>query len=336
MQATKFVVDAGWQLILKDVGVNPADVLQRAQLPGDLFTRKNAALSTSEYFRLWEGMAATFNDPSFPLRVGQSISVESFNPPIFAALCSPNLNVAMERLSQFKKLIGPLTLAVTKTVESTTLTLDCLYTENPLPDSLAAAELVFLVNLVRLATREQIKPLAVTSSAPLANITSYSEYFGVMPTVEEYNTLRFSAIDADRLFLTVNDRMWDFFEPELRQRLSEIATEAGFAARVRGALLELLPSGQNTIEDVAKTLAVSKRTLQRRLEEESTTFQIELNKTREKLARHYLSNSTLTGAQISFLLGFEDPNSFVRAFHSWTGSTPNQLRGSNNSQILSN
>ena len=50
MQATKFVVGAGWLVILKDLGINPAEVLQRAQLPGDLFTRKDANLSTAEYF----------------------------------------------------------------------------------------------------------------------------------------------------------------------------------------------------------------------------------------------------------------------------------------------
>jgi AraC-like DNA-binding protein len=80
------------------------------------------------------------------------------------------------------------------------------------------------------------------------------------------------------------------------------------------------------MDTVARKLAVSKRTLQRRLSEESTTFQVELNKTREKLARHYLSKSNLSGSQISYLLGFEDPNSFCRAFHSWTGQTPNQSR----------
>lgn len=70
MQATKFLIDAGWQVVLKDLGVNPAEVLQRAQLPGDLFTRKDTALSTLEYFRLWKGSEKTFDDPTFPLRLG--------------------------------------------------------------------------------------------------------------------------------------------------------------------------------------------------------------------------------------------------------------------------
>ena len=58
---------------------------------------------------------------------------------------------------------------------------------------------------------------------------------------------------------------------------------------------------------------------------QNTSFQQELNKTGEKLARHCLANLTLPGAQISFLLGFDDPNSFAWAFRSWTGQTSEKV-----------
>jgi transcriptional regulator GlxA family with amidase domain len=53
-----------------------------------------------------------------------------------------------------------------------------------------------------------------------------------------------------------------------------------------------------------------------------------LNKIREDLARHYLRSSDMLGAQISLLLGFQDTNSFYRAFHEWSGSTPEGVRRS--------
>ena len=77
---------------------------------------------------------------------------------------------------------------------------------------------------------------------------------------------------------------------------------------------------------VCERLLVSKRTLQRRLGNEGTNFQNLLNSVREDLANYYLKNSDLTHTQISFLLGFNDPNSFFRAFHNWTGTTPESAR----------
>lgn len=71
---------------------------------------------------------------------------------------------------------------------------------------------------------------------------------------------------------------------------------------------------------------MSRRTLQRRLEDEGESFRSLSNGTREKLARHYLKHSTLTSGEIAFLLGFEEPNSFFRAFHEWTGQTPEAAR----------
>ena len=102
--------------------------------------------------------------------------------------------------------------------------------------------------------------------------------------------------------------------------------DATFSARVRSVLLEILPSGNCGINDVSKALGTSKRTLQRRLLNEDTTFQKQLNHVREGLARHYLKNSDATSAEISFLVGYDDPNSFIRAFHVWTGMTPETYR----------
>ena len=96
--------------------------------------------------------------------------------------------------------------------------------------------------------------------------------------------------------------------------------------RVRAALLEGLPSGLASIEAITRKLAMSRRTLQRRIEAEGTSFQAILRDTREALARHYLERTALPAAEISFLLGFDEPNSFYRAFRGWTGLTPDSVR----------
>ncbi len=301
-------------------------MLTRAQLPTDIFSRQTVTLNSTEYFRFWVGLGETVNDPAFPLKLGQAAPVESFNPPLFATLCSPNLLVAMKRLSQFKKLLGPMTLDVTESKTNVTLTVDSIDPHEKLPGLLVATESVFLVHLIRLATREHIVPLKILTQEKLNIEEAYIDFFGTTPQLGEKNQIRFSIVDAQCPFLTKNESMWQFFEPELRKRLIDLELNASFSDRVRSALLELLPTGQSSIEDVAHKLGVSKRTLQRRLQEESTSFKMELNQTREKLARYYLTNSSTSGGEISFLLGFDDPNSFFRAFHTWTGKTPESFR----------
>jgi len=59
---------------------------------------------------------------------------------------------------------------------------------------------------------------------------------------------------------------------------------------------------------------------------ESVSYQGLVAAVREELARHYLTRTELSNAEISFLLGFEDPNSFFRAFRDWTGATPEATR----------
>lgn len=327
-QPREFAVQPGWRILLTDLGIRPSDVLRRAGLPDDLFTRENASLTSDEYFRLWSGLEEECADPTLPIRIGETISVEAFDPPIFAALCSPDLNTALRRISRYKKLICPMALHIHEREDNTTVELEWLHATSDPPGSLVATELVFFVQLARLATRAEVHPVRVTTTNPPSPPDAYTAYFGVKVRKGRTHEIAFSAEDAKKPFLTANDNMWQFFEPELRKRLSELDDAATMSDRVRGALLELLPSGSASIEAVSRRLQVSTRTLQRRLNLEGGKFQQVLSKTREDLARHYLRSSAMSGAEISFLLGFEDPNSFSRAFHTWTGETPEQARAS--------
>jgi len=326
IQAKNFKVAPGWRIILKDLGGDENEVLKRARLPLDLFVRKNVSLTAEEYFRLWDSLEASLNDPLFPLKLGQRASTETFSPPVFAALCCPDLNTALARLSKFKQLIGPLVLNVVKKSSATIVQIDCLNSDHPLPDSLIAMELVFLVHLARLATREKIIPIEINTLSNHLAQEEYKDFFGTRIIKANESEIHFSPKDAQLPFLTENAKLLKFFESDLEQQLSKIKAEDKFAQKVQRSLFELLPSGLATADSVAENLVVSRRTLQRMLKNEGTTFRQELNLTREKLARHYLTNSTLPGAEISFLLGFDDPNSFARAFRSWTGTTPDKVR----------
>jgi AraC-like DNA-binding protein len=187
-------------------------------------------------------------------------------------------------------------------------------------------ELLFFVFLARLGTRESVRPVEVVTPQPPEPAAAYAEFLGERVRRGTVRSLRFSETDATLPFLTSNEGMWNVFEPELRRRLAELDESATVAERVRSVLLEGLPSGQMSMDSVAQRLALSKRTLQRRLNSEGTAYQQVLQETREALARHYLQRTTLAVAEISFLLGFEEPNSFYRAFNDWTGQTPDTIR----------
>lgn len=329
VQVTKFAVDPAWRVTLKDLGIRENLLLRHAQLPEDLFSRKNFLLTPQEYFQLWEALGELFDDPTFPLQLGQTVPAESFNPSVFAALCSPNLNIAMQRLSDYQQLIGPIILDVNINEKNTCVSFDCLYADKPIPDILIATKFVFLVHLVRLATRENIQPASISSQTHLLDHNEYVKYFGITAKHSNKNELQFYHNDAQKPFLTENENMWQFFEPELRKRLTEMDMATSFTVRVHSCLFELLPSGLCSIDDVAEKLTVSKRSLQRYLRRENTSFQLELQNARQKLAIHYLINTDLSNTQISFLLGFNSANSFVRAFRSWTDNTPDKIRKEN-------
>lgn len=323
----KYMLDTGIRLIFKDLNIPPQDVLRHAQLPLDLLSRKQPMITADEYLRLWQGLAYLMrDDPTLPLQLATSMTAESFSPPIFAAFCSANLNVAASRIAQYKPLIGPLRLDVTQDANQTQITFQGLPDSEDVPLPLIAGELVFFVQLARMATRERIVPRSVHTTIRIPQAEAYREFFGVPIQRDTFNGVSFHAADARRPFLTANEQMWSIFEPNLNKRMRDLDQESLFRERVRACLMETLASGQYAMSDVAAKLAVSPRTLQRRLRQEGTSFQKELDSLREELARNYLSRSDYSSGQIAFLLGYEDPNSFFRAFRSWTGETPEHVR----------
>lgn len=325
-QATRFAVHPGWKLILADMGIAPGDLLALAELPADLLSRRDASLTPAEYFRTFHSLEAMVGEARLPLRLGGAISVEAFDPPLFACLCSPNLNVALTRLAEYKRLCGPLALGVFVGEDYTDVSIECYGYDRPLPRSVGVTEVVFFTQLARLATRQAVSPIEVELAVLPSQTGPCEDFLGCRLRQGSRNRIRFSAQDAAQPFLTENVAMWQFFEPELQARLSKLDAEASTRDRVRSALLDMLPSGQSAIEDIANRLAMSKRSLQRHLADEAVSYQDVLDDTRQELASYYLARSAISPGEISFLIGFRDANSFLRAFKGWTGITPGEYR----------
>lgn len=324
-QCTRSHVGTAWRSIFRDLGLDELAVLRRAGLPPTLLRGEGSHISLDDLYALHEAVETEADDPTVALKAGSIVSVELFDPALFAALCSPDMNAAATRMGQFKRLVSPFSIDVAIGPDESRITYRCKLRPD-LPGILGLLETVFLVAFARRATRHEVVPRRVTAQRVPADLAPYEGYFGCPLEEDETYSVVFAACDASRPFLTHNERIWESFEPGLRRRMTEAEEAKSTSEQVEAALFELLPSGRTQMKDVAKELGVGNRTLQRRLAAENTTWAAVLNRTREKLARHYLKTTQMSPAEVSFLLGFEDPNSLFRAFQRWTGTTPESWR----------
>ncbi len=323
----RYEFDKGWLDLFKKLNFSSQDVLRHAQLPLDLFTRKPITITGDEYFRFWYALAfATRDDPTFPLKIVQAVSPETLSPALFVAFSSDDLNTALHRISKYKPLIGPLRMTIDQSQNQTQIAFTAASQDDVMPENLTIVELASWVNIARMATREHIIPKSVYMAFEPPERQTYEAFLGTPITLSDFNGVAFDAVDVTKPFLTINHAMWSILQPELNKRLQDITQDSSFKERVRACLIEILASGNYSMASVASKLAISPRTLHRRLKAEDTTFQKVLDELREELARNYLSVSEYSTTEIAFLLGYEEPNSFYRAFRAWTGHTPEAIR----------
>lgn len=318
-------VGKGWRLVLADAGIDPRAVLRRAGLPSGLFDGDGSRITLDAFYSLWDGLTDEARDPALALKLGRVVSLDYFDPALFVAACSPNMTVAAQRLGLYKGLFGVFLLETNSDSASTTIRFRCAHRPT-VPRTFGLWELVFLVNLARRATRENIIPLRFEAPAGPDLVPAFEDWLGCKPSFSEDYAVTFSVLDAHRPFLTHDAKIWNFFEPMMKHRTEDSLLKATLREQVERVLMENLPNGRGKISDVAEKLAISSRSLQRQLSCEGTTFVDVLGKVRERLACHYLATSTLSIPEIGFLLGFESSTSLFRAFNRWTGSTPEAWR----------
>jgi len=121
----------------------------------------------------------------------------------------------------------------------------------------------------------------------------------------------------------LNDLLLKYCEAALADRRGDTSH---LRTRVENAIASLLPHGRVLVEDVARSLGMSERTLARKLSDEGLNFTEILQELRRDLAVRYLDDRKLHVSKIAWLLGFHGVSAFTHAFRSWTGKTPSQMR----------
>ena len=313
-------------VLLMELGLDPLTVLKRAGLSPRLLDGDGSRVSLADYHRLLAALTDLADDPHLALKMGNADGIDYFDPAFFAAMCSPNMNVAVARMAEYKRRVSPFRFDIQTDAQSTTVAFRSVG-HQPLHPTQSLTELVFLVNFIRRATRQHIVARSVGLPFDVPDRPAYEAHFGCSISVHETVSVSISAKDAELAFVTHNDEIWALFEPKLRRGVPPRGdVPVPTRERVAHCLNEFLPSGRASVHDVARELAMSKRTLQRRLSEEGTNWLEVLEEARQALAKHYLATTDFGASEVSFLIGFEDPNSFYRAFKRWEDTSPERWR----------
>ncbi|PTQ90975.1 AraC family transcriptional regulator [Agitococcus lubricus] len=125
----------------------------------------------------------------------------------------------------------------------------------------------------------------------------------------------------------------EFYELPLANRLMAMSAEKTLFENIPTRAIRLLPlrlrrlllryyGAFPSLEQAASDLGMSGRTLRRKLAEDGTTYQQELDQVREKLAKEYFYRGGTSITQLSIMLGFADSSAFAKAFRRWTGLAP--------------
>ena len=123
--------------------------------------------------------------------------------------------------------------------------------------------------------------------------------------------------------------LFSVLDTHAQKLLGQLPDDTSVLGRVREAIGSELRGGDPSLESIARRLAMSPRTLQRRLSEHDVVFNDVLDSMRFGAAKSYLAQGDIAGTEVAYLLGFAEQSSFNRAFKRWSGQTPSEYRRTN-------
>jgi AraC-like DNA-binding protein len=311
---------------LETLGLDVERVLRQGGLLRARFQVPRAQLAVAEYLAFWRAVEAQ-GAPDLGLRLGSNTTAHQLDIAGMAAIHSRDLAEALGKLERYKRVSCGPHLWVETRKEEARVGASWEMTEEEIPAVLFDGMFASVLTLARRGTGTEIVPRRLELTRPRAHGELLAAFFRC--------PVRFGApvdmlvLDADLLarpFVTHNPDLLAVMLPGLEAELRDRPTSPSIADEVRSLLGRRLNGERPNIDAVARQLGTSARSLQRRLSDLGTSYQSLLDDVRHRAARRLLGEAGLVPAEVGFLLGYEELNSFSRAFHQWEGVTPERWR----------
>ncbi len=312
-------VHAGVFERLERLGADTAQALKVARVAAA------TEMSSAHFFAFWEALGAS-SPADIGLRLANETKVHEYDVPSLAALHSPDVATALQKIARYKRLCGPKDLVIDVKRSEVAISTIWRHAVSPVPKRLVDATLASQLVLLQRGTGLELAPQRVELSRAPADEAMLTRFFGCSL---RFRAKRDALVLGERTlatpFVTHNADLLRALLPSLEAKLAPL--EPGtFLAEVRATLRRRMSGERPSVEKIAQELSVSARTLQRKLAEAGVTYQTLLDEVRHGTALRLLRAPDIDVAEVAFLLGFEELNSFTRAFRSWQGTTPNRWR----------
>lgn len=305
--------------MLRSVGLVPDEPLDVTQMIAD-----------DAYYDLLERIAAKMENAfELPLRVGPLMRPDDYGALGLAWKSAPTVRSSLERVERYCRLW---TDNLTYEIRDRDDGIDFVVHrsgERRLGMRLSnEATLASATSLVRQTSSPRFRPRAVLlKHAAPRSISAHERYFGCpVRFASDQDALSISSEVLDLPNHLADDGISRFLMAHLDAEIESLGTETPVQALVEREISRSLSGGIPRMADVARRLAMSERTLQRRLAERDLSFRSLVAETRRHVAVNLLRKSSYPLTEVAFLAGFSEQSAFNRAFKRWTGHTPTAFR----------
>lgn len=278
----------------------------------------------------WHLAATLTRDEALGIHLAESLPRGALDLIEYALRSSPNLGKGLDRLARYGRLLSDRVAARTHRKGEGLLLLVHDAGTTPLHPARAEFALAVALKLSRDCTGADITPLSVCFAHPAPDNTEEHRRFfhGRVRFGVGSSSMSLSASDGFRPMREADAALAEIIRRRLEPALDDQdrSTAGAMSTRVRRLLVEHLGQSVLTLDAAATALAVSRRTMTRRLAEEHASFRQILDDVQSDFARALLQDASLSIADIAFFLQYSEPAAFHRSFRRWTGLTPQAFR----------